>query len=600
MSSPRTFQSFTVLAVVVALAIGLPTAPAPAAAQSSAPDKGVAEPAGTVAPPEASERRTPRSTVAGFLEATGRRDYARAAEYLDLSRISRARRADQGPVLAHELRIVIDQAIPIDLEDLSDEPAGGPQEGVPPGRALVGTAPAKVGATPLLLQRMPGPEDGRTWKVAAATVAQIPRLYRELGYGPLGDYLPPVFFEVRFLELALWQWLALLLLVALASAIGWLAAVLLLRSVGPIVRRAAPVLGGQILTVLVGPLRLALSLVAFFLGSGLLNLSIAAHQFFREAEKATVIVALAWVVVRMTDLLADLATERLRIAGRSTAIAIVPLGRKATKVVIVVLAVLAALQNIGLNVTGILAGLGIGGLAVALAAQKTVENLFGGVTLILDQPVRVGDFCRFGDRVGTVEEVGLRSTRIRTLDRTVVSVPNGHFASLELENFTVRDRIWLHTTIGVRYETSPDQLRHVLVEIRRMLYAHPRVDPQPARIRFVNFGAYSLDLEIFAYVLTADYDQFLAIQEDIYLRIMDIVERSGTGFAFPSQTTYLSRDQGLDAAKREAAEAEVAARRRAGALHLPDFPPEAVTALRDTLDYPPQGSAGRPAPGASS
>jgi MscS family membrane protein len=467
---------------------------------------------------------------------------------------------------------------------------------LPPDRALVGTVPTKAGATQLLLQRMPGPEDGRTWKVAAATVAQIPRLYRELGYGPLGNYLPPAFFEIRFLELALWQWLALFVLVALASAIGWIGTVFVLRLLGPIVRRAAPVLGEQLLNVLVGPLRLALSVAAFFLGSGLLNLSISAHQILREVEKATIMLVLAWLVVRMTDLLADLATERLRSAGRSSAIAVVPLGRKATKVLIVVLAVLAALQNIGLNVTGILAGLGIGGLAVALAAQKTVENLFGGVTLILDQPVRVGDFCRFGDRIGTVEEVGLRSTRIRTLDRTVVSVPNGHFASLELENFTVRDRIWLHTTIGVRYETTPDELRHVLVEIRRMLYAHPRVDPRPARIRFVNFGAYSLDLEIFAYVLTADYDEFLAIQEDIYLRIMDIVEQSGTGFAFPSQTTYLARDHGLDAAKREAAEAQVAAWRRAGALHLPDFPPEAVSALQGTLDYPPQGSAGRARP----
>jgi len=586
MNSLRKFHSFAgVSAVVLALAIGLPAALAPAAAQSDTP--------------EAPERRTPRDTMAGFLEATGRRDYARAAEYLDLSRIARAHRAEQGPVLARDLRIVIDQAVPIDLDDLSDQPAGSPQEGLPPDRALVGTVPTRAGATQLLLRRMPGPEDGRTWKFAAPTVAQIPRLYRELGYGPLADYLPPAFFEIRFLELALWQWLALFLLVALASAIGWTGTIFVLRILGPIVRRAAPVLGEQLLTVLVGPLRLALSVAAFFLGSGLLNLSISAHQFFREGEKATIIVVLAWVVVRMTDLLADLATERLRSAGRFTAIAVVPLGRKATKVVVFVLAVLAALQNIGINVTGILAGLGIGGLAVALAAQKTVENLFGGATLILDQPVRVGDFCRFGDRVGTVEEVGLRSTRIRTLDRTVVSVPNGHFASLELENFTVRDRIWLHTTIGVRYETTPDQLRHLLVEIRRMLYAHPRVDPRPARIRFVNFGAYSLDLEIFAYVLTADYDEFLAIQEDIYLRIMDIVEQSGTGFAFPSQTTYLARDQGLDGARREAAEAQVAAWRRAGALHLPDFPPEAVTALKATLDYPPQGSAGRarPSPG---
>lgn len=597
MGSLRKFRSFAgMFAVVPALAIGLPAALATAAAQSGAPEKGAASVTGPSASPEAPERRTPRDTMAGFLEATGRRDYARAAEYLDLSRIARAHRGEQGPALAHELRIVIDQAVPIDLDDLSDQPAGSPQEGLPPDRALVGTVPTKAGAARLLLQRMPGPEDGRTWKVAASTVAQIPRLYRELGYGPLAAYLPPVFFEIRFLELALWQWLALLLLVALASAIGWIGTAFVLRILGPIVRRAAPVLGEQLLAVLVGPLRLALSVAAFVLGSGLLNLPISAHQFFRETEKALVIVVLAWVVVRVADRLADLATERLRSAGRSTAIAVVPLGRKATKVVIIVLAVLAVLQNIGLNVTGILAGLGIGGLAVALAAQKTVENLFGGVTLILDQPVRVGDFCRFGERVGTVEEVGLRSTRIRTLDRTVVSIPNGHFASLELENFTVRDQIWLLTTIGVRYETTPDQLRHVLLEIRRMLYAHPRVDPRPARIRFVNFGAYSLDLEIFAYVSTADYDEFLAIREDIYLRIMDIVEQSGTGFAFPSQTTYLARDQGLDGAKREAAEARVAAWRREGALHLPDFPPEAVTALKDTLDYPPQGSAGRARP----
>ena len=577
--------------VVLALVLGLLATPAPITAQSGAPEKGSGSAAGPGPSSEVSERRTPRATIAGFLDATGRRDYARAAEYLDLSRIERARRAERGPGLAHELRIVIDQAVPIDLDDLSDQPEGRPQQGLPPDRFLVGTVPTKAGATPLLLQRMPGSEESRGWKIAAATVAQIPRLYRELGYGPLADYLPPAFFEVRFLEIALWQWVALVLLVVLASAVGWIVTVVVLRLLGPVMRRAAPVLGAQLMTVAAGPLRLALSVAAFFLGGGLLNLSISAHQFLREVEKALIIVVLAWLVVRLTDVLAALATERLLGAGRSTATAVVPLGRKATKLVIAVLAVLAVLQNMGLNVTGVLAGLGIGGLAVALAAQKTVENLFGGITLILDQPVRVGDFCRFGDRVGTVEEVGLRSTRIRTLDRTVVSIPNGHFASLELENFTLRDRIWLHATIGVRYETTPDQLRHVLVEIRRMLYAHPRLDARPARIRFVNFGAYSLDLEIFAYVLTSDYDEFLAVQEDVYLRIMDIVDRSGTGFAFPSQTTYLARDQGLDGAKREAAEAQVAAWRQAGALYLPEFPPEAVTGLRATLDYPPRGSA---------
>ena len=601
MSSPRKLHWIAKISVVVlSLVIAPAVASTPSAARSGPSVKEAASPSPSGAVRETLNRQSPRSAMAGFLDATSSRDYARAAEYLDLSRIPRERRTGQGPALARELRVVIDQVVPIDLDGLSDQPAGSPQAGPGGDRALIGTVTTSTGKVDLLLQRMPGPEEGRVWKVAASTVSQIPRLHRELGYGPLADYLPPVFFEIRFLEIALWQWLALLLLVALASAIGWIGTVVVRRVLTPIGRRAAPMLGEQLLTVAAGPIRLALSVAFFFLGSHLLNLSLSAHQFFREAEKAIMIAAVAWVIVRVTDVLADLATDRLRIAGRPTAIAVVPLGRKATKVVIVVLAMLAALQNIGINVTGILAGLGIGGLAVALAAQKTVENLFGGVSLILDQPVRVGDFCRFGDRVGTVEEVGLRSTRIRTLDRTVVSIPNGHFAGLELENFTVRDRIWLHMTIGLRYETTPDQLRHLLVQVRRMLYAHPLIDPRPARIRFVNFGAYSLDLEIFAYVLTADYDGFLAVQEDVNLRIMELVAESGSSFAFPSQTTYFARDPGLDQAKVRAAEAQVEGWRREGTLPLPEFPPEAVTALNGTIDYPPRGSAGaRPAPGRS-
>jgi MscS family membrane protein len=172
-----------------------------------------------------------------------------------------------------------------------------------------------------------------------------------------------------------------------------------------------------------------------------------------------------------------------------------------------------------------------------------------------------------------------------------VSIPNGQFSTLTLENFTQRDRIWLHATLGLRYETSPDQLRYVLVEVRKMLYAHPKVDRDPSRIRFVGLGAYSLDLEIFAYAKTSDYDEFLAVQEDIYLRILDIVAASGTGFAFPSQTTYVARDGGLDQEKGHAAESRVRQWRDTGSLYLPEFPREVVSALDGTLDYPPRGAA---------
>jgi len=170
-------------------------------------------------------------------------------------------------------------------------------------------------------------------------------------------------------------------------------------------------------------------------------------------------------------------------------------------------------------------------------------------------------------------------------------VPNAEFSTLQLENFAPRDRFWYHPRIGVRYETTPDQIRYVLVELRRMLYAHPAVDPDPARVRFVGFGSSSLDIDLFVYVNAADYPGFLEVAEDLNLRMMDIVERAGTGFAFPSQTLYVGRDGGLDEKAARAAEADVSRWREEENLCLPNFPPAEIEALRGTLDYPNQGSA---------
>jgi MscS family membrane protein len=230
-------------------------------------------------------------------------------------------------------------------------------------------------------------------------------------------------------------------------------------------------------------------------------------------------------------------------------------------------------------------------LAFALAAQKSIENLFGGVSLITDQPVRVGDFCRFGDgKMGTIEEIGLRSTKVRTLDRTVVTVPNSSFSELQLENFASRDRVRLLTMLGLRYETSPDQLRYVLTGLREVLVGHPRVADEPQRVRFSGFGAHSLDVEVFAYVETTDFNEFCAIREDLFLRFMDVVQEAGSGFAFPSQTLYLGRDDGLNAERVGHAEEAVRAWRVEGRLPFPDLAPEAAEELRNRLDYPPEGA----------
>ena len=256
-----------------------------------------------------------------------------------------------------------------------------------------------------------------------------------------------------------------------------------------------------------------------------------------------------------------------------------------------IIGALVILYIAGINIAAALTGLGIGGIAIAFAAQKTLENLFGGIMIISDQPVRVGDFCRAGDYLGTVENIGLRSTRIRTLKRTVVSVPNGQLALMSLENFAMRDKTWFHHTLHLRYETTADQLRYILAEIRKMLYGHSKVESASARIRFVRFGNSSLDLEVFAYVLEAEYEPFLHIQEDLLLRIIDIVEASGSGFALPSQTTYLAGDVGLDAAKSQKAIETVRQWREQGKLPFPDFSPETISEMDSKIEYPPPDSA---------
>jgi MscS family membrane protein len=413
--------------------------------------------------------------------------------------------------------------------------------------------------------------------------------------GPvLEDLLPAIMFEAELLGLALWQWVGLLVLAAGSYVLARLGIWLARRLLRPLADRTSTTVDNEILDSAKGPGRLLVTVGLFALGSVSLGLTTAAYGLLGRIEVALLVAGTAWLALRIVDSLGALAERNLEARGRSTATAIVPLGIKTVKAFLIIMAALAMLQNVGFNVTGVLAGLGVGGLAVALAAQKSIANLFGGVSLIADQPVRVGDFCRFGDgKVGTVEEIGLRSTRVRTLDRTLVTIPNSEFSEIQLENFAARDTIRLFTMIGLRYETTPDQLRHVLSELRQLMIAHPMITESPARARFVAFGAHSLDIEIFAQVRTSDWNEFLKVREDVFLRIMQIVHDSGTGFAFPSQTIYLGRDGGLDASRTQEAERRVRAWRENNELPFPDFTDERVAELDDTIEYPPPGSATR-------
>jgi MscS family membrane protein len=533
---------------------------------------------------------TPRAAALAYLESCRAGDYEGAARYLDLSRVPRERRAEEGPRLARQLKVVLDRKLWVDVDALSEAPGGRTDDGLPPGMDALGGITTAAGEVRVLLERL-GEPPAQEWRIAASTVSRIPALYEELGYGRLGEWLPAPLFTIRFLETELWQWIGLVLLAPLAWGLGSFATWALLGLLRRAAARGGATVQGRLLARISAPLALAIAVATYSGGSAVLGLSVPAQRLLGGLAQGLLVLAVTWIAMRAVDVIASGLEERVTARGELAARTAIQMGGRIVKALLILVASLTALQNYGFNVTGILATLGIGGIAVAFAAQRTVENFFGGVSILVDRPVEVGHFCRFGDKIGTIEEIGLRSTRVRTLDRTLVTIPNAEFSTLQIENFAARDRIRFFATIGLRYETTSDQLRWVLVKIRELLLAHPKVDPDPARIRFIGFGACSVDLEVFAFLRTSDFNEFLAIREDLLLRIMDVVEESGTGFAFPSQTVYVSRDAGLDEERSRRAETQVREWRAKGELCLPDFPPERIRRIDDTLAYPPEGSA---------
>jgi MscS family membrane protein len=355
-------------------------------------------------------------------------------------------------------------------------------------------------------------------------------------------------------------------------------------------RRKESPLYTQLLKFFQKPFRFLILIIVANQLLSMLHLSLVT-QALHQAKTITFVIV-TWFAIRVIDFGFVRFALRMKKKGQTGMAVFLPSLGNVLKVVLALAVLIFWLDNIGVRVTALVAGLGIGGLAVALAAQKSLENVIGAITLYTSRPVKVGDFCRFGDSYGTVEEIGLRATKVRTHDSTVINVPNAEFSSIQLENFSLREHMWYHPKIRLRYGTTPDQLRYVLVEVRKMFYSHPKMLPSPARIRFEGFGEHSLDLQVFAFLDVNNPNDFTEVAEDLNLRIMDIVAKAGTEFAIPSQSLYVQRGRGLDEAKIDEAENCVKEWKDNNALYLPSFPQEKIEELQGSLDYPPAGSPG--------
>ncbi|MCW5783817.1 MAG: mechanosensitive ion channel family protein [Nitrospirales bacterium] len=536
-------------------------------------------------PEDELNRGVPRTMVQGFFLAIRQRDFQRASQYLDLRNLPEAVQKIPGSELARALRIVLARTHWIDLDKLSLDPAGRRKDGLPPYRDRIGQIKGKSKTFDILLQKVPRGDGVAIWKFSNKTVAQVPEMYAVFAQTFWDEVLPPWFFEVRVLELYLGEWVGGISLILIA----FLGAVSLTAPLYYWMRRQdGLILLTQLLDFFQTPFRLVLWMLIARQLVAIWQLSLVGQAVYQA--KIGMFIIFTWFAMRAIDFSFVRLGFRMKKKGQPGWAVLLPTLGNVLKMVLALVVLIFWLDNIGVKVTTLVAGLGIGGLAVALAAQKSLENVFGAITLYVSHPVKVGDFCRFGESCGTIEEIGMRATKVRTHDSTIINVPNAEFSSMQIENFSLREHMWYHPKIRLRSSTTPDQIRYVLVEVRKMFYSHPKVLPSPARIRFEGFGEHSLDLQVFAFLDVTDPDNFTEVAEDLNLRIMDIITKSGTELALPAQTLYVQRGRDLDKTKLEETEKCVQGWRDNHELFLPSFPQEKIAELQGSLDYPPVGS----------
>jgi MscS family membrane protein len=560
----------------LALAQGLLSQAAPKGAPPAAAARGP--------PPDALGRLTPSGTVMGFLAASAKSDWTRASKYLDTKLPQ-----DRAEELARQLKILLDRGLSIDLARLSGSPEGEQDERFGKGRELVGTISTKSGKLDVLLTRVQRGAELPVWLFAPETLREVPAAYEEYEPSLVERFLPDYLTRGYGFRYMLWSWMIVAASSIVALLLGLLLTRLLRAALHGLLLLFAPRVVWERWVSILKPARWLVFGILLLVAA---DYYLTARQRFVGGRVAwlVIIAAITLICVRFVGCLVNKWTEARQQQGDTGRVAVVRLGGRLLQALALIVGVLALLQSVGINVTPVLAGLGVGGIAVALASQKTLENLFGGMTVIGDSPVRIGQFCRVGTMTGTVEDIGLRSTRIRTLNRTVISIPNADMAIQSIENFTARDNFLFNHTVTLRYETTADQLRFVLAGARTLLYQHPKVDGGTARVRLVKFAASGLDVELFAYVTATAIEEFLAIQEDLLLRLMDTIGAGGTALAFPSQTAYFTRDAGIDGEKAAEAGRAVQAWRERGELPFPDESPERKKALQGGIDYPPAGS----------
>ena len=488
-------------------------------------------------------RGTPRGTLRGFMTAARQGQFDTASEFLQTP--TRGDAAD----IARHLYLVLDARLPAQqVTHVSDDPAGSQRNPLKPEQDVIGTIQTENGPLEIVVERV-DLAGNRVWLFSRTTLKAIPAVSNEVDLVSIDHYLPSIL-RTRIFEIRLFEWLTLFIAIPLLyRGLGLIGLALAPLQALWRRRREQPPRPPQQTP---GAIRLFALAISIRIVLSMLELPLLERLFWLMTARMLSTAAFVWAGLILTAYAERAWIRRASVAHAAEIAATLRLGRRTVDGLVLVTGALIVLAFFGIDPTAALAGLGIGGIAIALAAQKTLENVIGGVSIIFDGAVRVGDFVTIGTSSGTVDSIGLRSTRIRTMDRTMLTLPNGMVASANIETTSTRDKFWFHHYLPLRFETTAAQLRIIIGDIRDRLRDDQHVDAGSIRVRVVRFGSSSIDVELFAYVFAPAWEQFLEVQEDLLLDVLEIVDERDAVIALPAQAVQITRELAAapDTAKR--------------------------------------------------
>ena len=506
-------------------------------------------------PPDPLGRETPRGTLLGFLKAAQDEHYNVAVQYFQPLTNRRRHSEEDDEEIAEQLLTIFNQKFAGALDLISHDPLGRLDDGLPPDQEKVSGALGSGTKYPILMVRLEDEQGRKLWYFARSSLEHVPEIYDSLTFPELEKQIPQTLVAHRLLAMPLWQWIAILLFLPIALLTGRLLTLLAVFLISQWRKaRGKPALIREKFFK-VDPITLTFAILLHYFFVGYIGTSLIYRLYYRHIVWVFLAFAFYWILIRMTRLISSRIGASLTTRGMLAERSLVSLVRRFTEISIFLLVTLLVLRNLGVDVSTALAGVGIGGLALGLGAQKTFENMFGGISILFDKVVQIGDTCRINNQTGVVEDIGLRSTRLRTSERTLLSIPNGVMSTVTLENLRFRDKFLCQQTVRLRYDLSPDHVRYVLGRIQDLLIEDPKVEDASARVRFVRFAEYALEVELYCYILEPEYGLYLATQEQLFLKIMDTIEKAGAVVALPTQTTFVSVDSWINPEKAKAAQA---------------------------------------------